>query len=53
LKNLGPDLTADILLSIVRELNGKEIGKLTDNLAELLRRLHTEAFVGQRRQAAF
>jgi hypothetical protein len=45
LKNLGPDLTADILLSIVRELNGKEIGKLTNNLAELLRRLHTGSYL--------
>ncbi|MCX5849836.1 MAG: hypothetical protein NTW65_10345 [Deltaproteobacteria bacterium] len=41
LKTLGPDLTADILLSIIRELNGKEIGKLTNDLAELIRRLHT------------
>lgn len=41
LDNLGPDLTADILLSIVRELNGKEIGKLTNNVSELLRRMHT------------
>lgn len=41
LDNLGPDLTADILLSIVRELNGKEIGKLTNTVSELLRRMHT------------
>jgi len=41
LDNLGPDLAADILLSIVRELNGKEIGKLTNTLSELLRRVHT------------
>jgi hypothetical protein len=45
LKNLGPDLTADILLSIVRELNGKEIGKLANTLAELLRRLHTGSYL--------
>jgi len=45
LKNLGPDLTADILLSIVRELNGKEIGKLTNTLTELLRRLHTGSYL--------
>lgn len=45
LKNLGPDLTADILLSVVRELDGKEIGKLTNTLAELLRRLHTGSYL--------
>ncbi|MFA5322032.1 MAG: hypothetical protein WC373_05105 [Smithella sp.] len=41
LKYLGPDLTADILLSVVRELDGKEIGKFTNTLSELVRRLHT------------
>lgn len=45
LKNLGPDLTADILLSIVRELNGKEIGKFANILSELLRRLHTGSYL--------
>jgi len=45
INNLGPDLTADILLSIVRELNGKEIGKLTNMLSELLRRLHTGSYL--------
>ncbi|HON58137.1 MAG TPA: hypothetical protein PLT45_01250 [Smithella sp.] len=45
LENLGPDLTADILLSVVRELKGKEIGKLVNTLAELLRRLHTGSYL--------
>jgi DNA-directed RNA polymerase subunit L len=45
LDNLGPDLTADILLSVVRELRGKEIGKLVNTLAELLRRLHTGSYL--------
>jgi len=45
LDNLGPDLTADILLSIVRELNGKEAGKLTNTLSELLRRMHTGSYL--------
>lgn len=45
LDNLGPDLTADILLSIVRELNGKEAGKLTNTFSELLRRMHTGSYL--------
>ncbi len=45
LDNLGPDLTADILLSVVRELNGREIGKLVNTLSELLRRLHTGSYL--------
>jgi hypothetical protein len=38
---LGPDLTADVLLSSLRELDGKEVGKLINSLGELIRRLHT------------
>ncbi|MBN1636368.1 MAG: hypothetical protein JW920_07630 [Deltaproteobacteria bacterium] len=41
LQNLGPDLTADILLSILRELSGEETAKLTNSISELIRRLHT------------
>lgn len=45
INNLGPDLTADILLSVLRELKGEEIGKLTQSLSELLRRLHTGSYL--------
>jgi len=41
LQNLGPDLTADILLSILRELSGEETAKLINSISELIRRLHT------------
>jgi phage-related protein len=40
-KNIGPDLLADLLLSILKGLNAKETGKLTNSLCELIRRLHT------------
>jgi sulfur transfer complex TusBCD TusB component (DsrH family) len=45
LKYLGPDLTADIMLSLVREIKGKEVGKLVNNLVEVVRRLHTGSFL--------
>jgi len=40
-KNVGPDLLADLVLSLLKELNAKEAGKLTNSLCEFIRRLHT------------
>jgi hypothetical protein len=42
---LGPDLTSDILLSVIRELHGKEAGKLANTFSELIRRLHTGSYL--------
>lgn len=39
--NLGPDLTADILLSIIRGLRAEEAGSLTATLSEIARRFQT------------
>jgi len=39
--NLGPDLTADIMLTSFRNIQGKEIGKIVGGMAEMIRRLHT------------
>ena len=41
LDNLGPDLTADILLSCLKELQGGDLGRLATTVSELVRRLHT------------
>ncbi len=38
--NLGPDLTADIMLTSFRNIQGKEVGKIIGNITEMLRRLH-------------
>lgn len=40
-KNVGPDLLADLVLSLLKGLNAKEAGKLTNSLCEFIRRLHT------------
>jgi hypothetical protein len=40
-KTLGPDLLADIILSLVKGLNGAELAKLINTSQEVLRRVHT------------
>jgi hypothetical protein len=40
-KNVGPDLLADLLLSLLKGLNAKEAAALTNSLCEFIRRLHT------------
>ena len=40
-KNIGPDLLADLLLSLLKGLNAKETAELTNSLCEFIRRLHT------------
>lgn len=40
-EQIGPDLLADIMLSVVKGLDGVATGKLVNTLQEVLRRLHT------------
>lgn len=40
-KNVGPDLLADLILSLLKELNAKEAANLANALCEFIRRLHT------------
>lgn len=40
-KNVGPDLLADIILTIFRDINGVEAGKLVNTVREVIRRIHT------------
>ena len=40
-KNVGPDLLADLILSLLRGLNAKETANLVNSLSEFIRRLHT------------
>jgi hypothetical protein len=40
-KAIGPDLLADIILSIVNDLSGKDAAHLTNTVRELIRRVHT------------
>jgi len=40
-KNVSPDLLADLLLSLLKGLNAKEVANLVNSLCELTRRFHT------------
>ncbi len=40
-KAVGPDLLADIILSVIRGINGTDAAKLTNSLQEAVRRVHT------------
>ena len=40
-KNIGPDLLADLVLSLLKGLNAREAAALTNSLCEFIRRLHT------------
>ncbi len=40
-KKVGPDLLADLLLSLVRRLDAGEIARLANSVSELIRRVHT------------
>jgi hypothetical protein len=41
INNLAPDLITDVVLSLVREADAAEIGRLINGLSELVRKLHT------------
>jgi hypothetical protein len=40
-KKIGPDLLADIMLSLVKGINGADTAKLINSLSEVIRRVHT------------
>lgn len=40
-KNVGPDLLADLLLSLLRGVDAREVAGLVNSSAEFIRRLHT------------
>lgn len=40
-KNVGPDLLADLILSLLKGINAKEASNLYNSLSEFIRRLHT------------
>ncbi len=40
-KNVGPDLLADLILSLLKGLDAKETANLVNSLSEFMRRLHT------------
>ncbi len=40
-KAVGPDLLADIMLSIIKGINGADTAKLVNSLSEVIRRIHT------------
>ncbi len=44
-KSVGPDLLADMLLSLLKGLNAKETANLVNALGEFIRRLHTGNFL--------
>jgi hypothetical protein len=47
MNRLAPDLLADVVLSLARDLDGKKAGTLINELAELIRKIHTgSALIG-------
>jgi len=40
-KNVGPDLLADLILSLLKGLDARETGELVNAVSEFIRRLHT------------
>lgn len=40
-KTIGPDMFADIILSVIRGFNGTDAAKLVNTLREIVRRVHT------------
>ena len=47
INNLAPDLLTDVILSLVRDIDGKSIGMLVNELCELVRKIHTgSALIG-------
>jgi hypothetical protein len=41
INSMAPDLLADVLLSLVKDIDGKKIGGLVNELSELVRKIHT------------
>lgn len=49
INNMAPDLLADVILSLVRDIDGKSIGRLVNQVCEIVRKIHTgSALLGDR-----
>lgn len=49
LNSLAPDLLADVVISLVRDIDGKSVGRLVNELCEVARKVHTGgALIGDR-----
>jgi hypothetical protein len=49
INSLAPDLLADVIISLVREIDGKNIGMLVNQVCELIRKVHTgSALLGEK-----
>ncbi len=49
INNLAPDLLSDVIFSLVRDIDGKSIGMLINELSEIVRKIHTgSALIGDR-----
>jgi len=49
INNLAPDLLTDVIISLVREIDGKSMGMLVNQLCELVRKAHTgSALLGEK-----
>ncbi|PKL37496.1 MAG: hypothetical protein CVV44_14190 [Spirochaetae bacterium HGW-Spirochaetae-1] len=54
INRLAPDLLTDVVLSLVREIDGKSIGSLINELCEIIRKIHTgSSLIGDRGNHAF
>ncbi len=48
LNRMAPDLLADVVISLIRNVDAKEIGGIVNELAELVRKIHTgSALIGE------
>ncbi len=49
INNMAPDLLSDVILSLVRDIDGKSIGSLVNQVSEIIRKIHTgSALIGDR-----
>jgi len=54
INRLAPDLLTDVVLSLLREIDGKSIGTLINELCEIIRKIHTgSSLIGDRGNHAF
>jgi hypothetical protein len=48
LNRMAPDLLADVVISLIRNVDAKEISGIVNELAELVRKIHTgSALIGE------
>jgi len=49
INEMPPDLLSDVILSLVRDVDGKSIGSLVNQVSEIVRKIHTgSALIGDR-----